>query len=305
MSILTPPKPHPSTQTPSGSELAPLPIIEGEQSEDGKRVSEEVYWQHYYHHLDFSYEWNNGILEVKPMSDFAKAQLYLWFSDLLRHYLNVHPIAYLVLLDIGFRLALPHKTSVRKPDLGLILKSNPVQMAGPDRTYRGIFDLCIESLSDSARSEIARDVVAKKNEYEAIGVSEYYILDDQERYTVFYERNAAGVYQPLPVQAGGIIASGVLPGFQFRQADLYRQPTWQEMVEDPVYQGFVLPAYVAVEQRAKAEAQARQQAEAARQAMARQLQEAEADRQQAEAARQAMARQLQEAEEKLKQAGLL
>ncbi len=57
-----------------------------------------------------------------------------------------------------------------------------IVIAGPDRTYQGIFDLCIESLSDSTRSEIERDVVAKKNEYEAIGVQEYYILDDKGMY---------------------------------------------------------------------------------------------------------------------------
>ncbi len=289
MSVLTPPKIDPLTRIPVVSNHPP--ILEGEQSEDGKRVSEEAYWQHYYHHPDFSYEWNNGILEVKSMSDFAKSQLYLWFSTLLQHYVNVHPIAYLIVLDIGFRLALPHKTTVRKPDLGLILKSNQVQIAGSDRSYQGIFDLCIESLSDSARSEIDRDVINKKNEYESIGVQEYYILDDQDRYTVFYERTAAGVYQPLPVQPGGVIASGILPGFQFRLEDLYRQPTWQAMVEDPVYQGFVLPAYVAERQRAD-------QAEADR------LVEAQA-RQQAEAMQQELAHKLQEAEEKLKQAGLL
>ncbi len=38
-------------------------------SEDGLHVSENEYWEKYYEHPDFNYEWNNGALEEKPMAD--------------------------------------------------------------------------------------------------------------------------------------------------------------------------------------------------------------------------------------------
>ena len=38
-------------------------------SEDGLRVLEETYWEKYYHHPDFNYEWVNGRLEVNPISN--------------------------------------------------------------------------------------------------------------------------------------------------------------------------------------------------------------------------------------------
>ncbi|MCP3943473.1 MAG: Uma2 family endonuclease, partial [Desulfobacteraceae bacterium] len=128
-------------------------------SEDGLRVSEEEYWEKYYNHPDFAYEWNNGILEEKPMANYLSSETYRWFASVLEEYLKANPVAKPVFLDIGFRLALPGKTSIRKPDVSLILNSNPVGIHGGDSTYRGIFDLCIEFLSDSKQSEIDRDTI--------------------------------------------------------------------------------------------------------------------------------------------------
>lgn len=138
--------------------------------------------------------------------------------------------------------------------MALFLLTNLVQMADEDRTYWGVFDLCVECVSDSTRAEIERDTITKKGEYEAVGVQEYYILDDQHQSTTFYELTASGVYQPIQAQAG-IIASRVLSDFQFRIEDLYRQRPWEDLVEDQVYQHFVLPAYVAEKERANRESQ--------------------------------------------------
>ena len=245
MSILS----FPPTQT----RPATPTFSEDDLSEAGRRVSEERYWRDYYEHPDFNYEWNNGILEVKPMADFSQSQLYFWFLRLLEFYLEIHPVAAKVGLEIGFKLNLPHKVTIRKPDLALFLNTNQVLMTPTDRTYWGVFDLCIEFVSDSTRAEVERDTVTKKGEYEAIGVQEYYILDDQGRHTIFYEQTANGLYQPLPIQTGGVIASRVLPGFQFRLEDLYRQPAWTQLIEDVVYQNFVQPAYQAERERANQE----------------------------------------------------
>ena len=43
----------------------------------------------------------------------------------------------------------------------------------------------------------------------------------------------------------------MLPGFQFRKQDLYRKFNPDKMVDDPVYQGFVLPGYSEAKQRAE------------------------------------------------------
>ena len=221
------------------------------QSEDGKVVSEAVYWRDYYEHPDFNYEWNDGILEEKPMADVRNAAIYRWLLKLLEAYLEVFPIARLVNLEIGFRLPLTTKTTIRKPDLFAVRNDNPIPLNDLDRNYRGIVDLAIESLSDSTPKEIERDIKHKKAEYEGVGVQEYYILDAAGAHMSFYQRTAAGLYVSIAPVDGDLIRSVILPGFQFRIGDLYRQPYLIELAADTVYQGFVLPEYQA--QKARAE----------------------------------------------------
>ncbi len=203
------------------------------RSKDGLRVSEEEYWQTYYHDPDFVYEWNNGILEEKPMADSLSFKMYRWFLLLLEEYLKTHSIAKVIGLDLGFRLALSKKKSIRKPDLAVILHANPVDIDDEDSTYQGIFDLCIEFLSDSKPKEVTRDTVVKKAEYCQTGVKEYFILDRKGKNTAFYRLNTQGSYAPI-LQSEGIIRSDVLVDFQFRVEDLYIQPPLEERLHDPV-----------------------------------------------------------------------
>jgi hypothetical protein len=224
--------------------------VEGLHSANGLRVSEDVYWEKYSHDPDFRYEWNNGILEEKPMADYLSFAMYSWFFSLLKEFLKAHLIARIIGLDIGFRLALPHKTSIRRPDLALILHSNPVAIADDDCTYQGIFDLCIEFLSDSTPEDVKRDTVVKKAEYCQAGVREYFILDRKGKETAFYRLTDAGMYAPIP-GPDGIFRSEVLPGFQFRLQDLYEHPDFRERLDDHVYNSFILLDYQAEHQRAE------------------------------------------------------
>jgi len=265
--------------------------FEEPRSEDGLAVSEEVYWAEYYNHLDFNYEWNNGILEEKPMADVQNATLYRWFLLLLEFYLHVQPIAQLVNLEVGFRLALPDKITIRKPDLFVVRNDNPTPLQATDATFHGIGDLCVESISDSKKSEVERDTVAKKAEYAGAGVKEYFILDAERRYTTFYRRTPNGDYAPVPVGADGIVRSEVLPGFQFRVADLYRLPSWLEMTADPVYQHFVLPEYQQMQALVEQEsARAEQESARAEQESARAEQESARAEQESARAEQERAR---------------
>lgn len=217
-------------------------------------VSEALYWEKYYDISDGGYEWNNGQLEELPVTDYAKYMMYLWFVDVLRDFLQVHPLARIVGLELGFRLALPTKTTIRKPDLGVVLNSNPIPLGDHHRSYQGIFDVCVESLSDSSQTEIDRDAIIKRAEYAAAGVQEYYLLDEGGIETQFYGLNQNGVYEPLP-RVDGVVRSRVLPGFQFRVTDLYDKPGAAQMMADPVYADFIAPLARAERQRAEAERQ--------------------------------------------------
>ena len=228
---------------------------------DGLRVSEETYWREYYLESDIHYEWNNGRLEEKPVSDYGTFLVYAWFVRLLQHFLDTRPIARMVALEMGFRLALPTGTVIRKPDFGVVCNSNPQPLLPLDASYHGVFDLCIEALSDLERRGSERDTVTKKAEYAAGGVPEYYILHREPERQAFFTRAAAGLYVPI-VPDDGIIRSRVLPGLQFRLTDLLTQPEPKAMVRDPVYADFVLPEWREAEQRTEAQTRARREAEA-------------------------------------------
>jgi Uma2 family endonuclease len=256
-------------------------------SEDGLFVSEEEYWEKYYNHPDFSYEWKNGYLEEKPVADHKSYLMYKWFLKLADQFLTVHPIAEMTGLEIGFRLELPGDTSIRKPDMAIVLNDNPVILHLTDCNYSGTFDMCIESLSYSKLKEIKRDTVDKKKEYQGIGVREYYILDARKKETAFYRLNRKGKYEKIQPVGTDIIQSEVLPGFRFRISDLYEQRSLEELTEDEVYQDYVLPFYRDARQKAELE---RRKALQAEQRAESEKQKADQERQRAEQAEQKAAR---------------
>ncbi|MEZ4661361.1 MAG: Uma2 family endonuclease [Caldilineaceae bacterium] len=262
----------------NGQRLHDIVELEALLSEDGKYVTEEEYWADYYLGADSNYEWNNGRLEAKPISDYAQFRLYLWFLGILNDFLHVNPIGRMIGLEMGFRMELPHKVAIRKPDLTVVLDTNPVPLRDKDRSYDGIFDLCIESISDSKPSQVTRDVQVKFQEYAAGGVPEYFILDERQKETAFYQLSAQGIYVPIEPQ-NRVIRSQILPGFQFRFADLYRLPEPPELVDDPVYAGFASPFVRAERKQAERE---RNRAEQERQRAEQEHNRAEQERDRAE-----------------------
>jgi len=226
---------------------------DGVTSKDGLAVSEEEYWKKYYHDPDFIYEWNNGQLEVRPMSDQKGSETYQWFCGIMHCYIRTHPVGRMTNLEIGFRLALPHKVVVRVPDLAVVLDGNPAGLDDDDCTYGGIFDLCVESLSHSSHDQVVRDTVEKRDEYAWGGVGEYHIIDARGIETAFHRLDRRGMYVPIPPTAEGVIRSTVLPGFQFRVSDLYTRPSLETLAEDGVYHDYVFPSHKEVRRQAERE----------------------------------------------------
>ena len=220
------------------------------------QITEAEYWEKYYDYPNVTYEWKNGELEEKGVSDFLTFSMYKWFFELLEHYLRTYPIAQTT-GDMGFSLPLSsYQNDIRRPDLAVVLNANPIPLKPTDKSYKGTYDLCIEALSDSSKQDIERDTTEKKAEYAQAGVKEYYILDGHDRYTAFYYLNQRGIYVPIKAVTGDIIQSAVLPGFQFRRADLLTKPSPDEMIDDSIYQSFVLPGY-SEERRARQAAEQR------------------------------------------------
>ncbi len=178
------------------------------------------------------------------MPDFLSISLYQWFFRLLEEYLTVFPIGRMMALEMGFRLELgDNEVSIRKPDLAVILHANPVVPHPTDRSFHGVCDLCIEFLSDSTPAEVERDTVHKKEENAKAGVAEYYILDRLRKHTAFYFLNQQGVYETMKYKEPGVIHSRVLDRFAFRLEDLEKQVTFERLIDDPLYQPFLLKSF--------------------------------------------------------------
>ncbi len=239
----------------------------------GRRVTKEEYWARWYENpypnLDVSYEWNNGILEAKPLPNYPQIMLYRWFSHLLGHFLEVNPIAKVIDLETGVSMTVLDAAEpsgkwevVYKPDLGVVLNDNPASWGAIEqRAYEGICDLIVEAVSDSTQAEVRRDTEEKRSGYARAGVKEYFILDPSDRHMHFLHLTSDGRYIEIQPDAAGVIHSRVLPGFRFRRADLLKKPDQTDLSLDAIYANYVIPGHRDSVQRAEAEAEARRQAE--------------------------------------------
>ena len=279
--------------------------------DEGRYVTLEEYWAKWYENpypdIDVSYEWNNGILEAKPLPNAPQLELYNWFLDLLRRFLNTHDIAKLINLETGFVLTVAdteepsgERVQVRKPDIGVILNNNPVSWGGINqRHFGGVCDFIVEAVSDSTRAEVLRDTEEKKRDYALGGVKEYYILDPSGEHMHFFRLTSVESYEEIPPDAEGVIRSKTLSGLQFRHADLGRLPELVELALDEVYAGYVIPDLKVAVNRAE-EAEAQIEVEAQRADVETQRADAEAQRADAEnMARQQAVERVQELEAEL------
>ena len=239
----------------------------------GRRVSKEEYWARWYENpypdMDVSYEWNNGILEAKPLPNYPQIRQYGWFYTLLNCYIQSHPIAKLINLETGVSMTVLDSGEpsgkwevVYKPDIGVVLNDNPAPWGAVElRAFEGVCDMIVEEVSDSTLAEVRRDTEEKRRGYALAGVKEYFILDPADRYMRFYRLTADRRYAQIRPGAGGVIRSQVLPGFQFRRRDLLDLPDLAELALDELYAGYVIPGFLDSMNRAEEEAAARRQAE--------------------------------------------
>ncbi len=246
----------------------------------GRRVTKEEYWAKWYQNpyprIDVSYEWINGILQAKPPSNHPQIKQYHWFLSLISLYTETYPIADLIHLNCGVSMTVPDPAQpsgewdvVYKPDLGVIRHDNPAPWGAVGQyAFEGVCDICVEEISDASPEEVRRDTHEKKKGYAIAGVKEYYILDPEDRHMRFYRLTDDRRYEEIEPDALGILRSHVLPGFQFRRADLLKQPAIAQLSIDEIYADYVFPGHLdsalrvqKEEERAAAAAEARRLAE--------------------------------------------
>ena len=109
----------------------------------------------------------------------------------------------------------------REPDLLFVAQAHLDRLTA--NRLIGPADLVIEIISDES---VSRDRAVKFYEYQAVGISEYWLIDPrlgQERIDI-YRLDAQGKYQPILPDATGRYTTPLLPGFSFDPAWLWQLP---------------------------------------------------------------------------------
>ena len=124
-----------------------------------------------------------------------------------------------------FEMRLSNRLS-REPDIVFVAREHIHRLDG--KRLAGPADLAVEVVWPDS---VTRDRREKLAEYDEAGVREYWLVDTRPGHedTRFFQRSAAGRFEPAAADADGRYRSAVLPGFWFRPDWL-----WQEPLPDPV-----------------------------------------------------------------------
>jgi Uma2 family endonuclease len=127
---------------------------------------------------------------------------------LIQSYLDTHPIG--ELFSAPFDVVLSF-TDVVVPDLIYLSKARAHLLTA--KNLQGAPDLVVEILSPSTRP---RDERLKRDLYERVGVTEYWLVDPDGDFVTIYRRGAAEFLPPLRFEKDAVVTTLLLPGFELR-----------------------------------------------------------------------------------------
>ena len=129
---------------------------------------------------------------------------------------------------------LPTRPSGREPDLMFVANEHLDRLT---RQYvDGPADLVVEIVSPEST---IRDRREKRDEYEAAGIPEYWLIDEPRQAALFYVLGEDGRYRLRPTDPDGIYPSTILPRLRLRVSWLWQSPppTLDEAFADLPYPG--------------------------------------------------------------------
>ena len=167
----------------------------------------------------YLYELARGVLVVTKVPKGKHAQVVDNTHEALSNYRRLHPG---LVRRIGHGSDVRYVTSLftsdRHPDLAVLFLQAPADVEGKPLSVLGV-----EVVSRGKRAR-RRDYVEKREEYLAIGLLEYWIVDPEERrVTVLIRREADGVsaWEERTFTGLDVIGSDLLPGFAGTVAELW------------------------------------------------------------------------------------
>jgi len=131
---------------------------------------------------------------------------------LIQSYLDTHLIGELFSAPFDVVLSF-HDVVV--PDLIYLSKARAHLLTV--KNLQGAPDLVVEILSPSTKP---RDERLKRNLYERVGVSEYWLVDPDQDVVTIYRRGGAGFLPPIRFEKDGVVTTPLLPDFELPLARL-------------------------------------------------------------------------------------
>jgi Uma2 family endonuclease len=164
-------------------------------------------------------EWVNGEAIIFVPPTLLHQELVGFLYILIKQFSRLFDLGKVLIAPCEMRAA--PDGPAREPDLLFVSRAHGDRLR--ERRVAGPADLVVEVVSETS---VYRDRVDKFEEYQDIGVLEYWLIDarpGRER-TDFFQLSTDGKYVPVPLDAEGRYHSLVLPGFWFRPAWLWRDP---------------------------------------------------------------------------------
>ncbi len=152
-------------------------------------------------------EWVDGEVEVLSPASSRHQRIKRFLVGLMDRYAGHHQCG--EVFDAPFLVRLPeHLRRAREPDILFIRQEKLFRVK--EAYFDGSPDLIVEIVSPDSRK---RDYKVKYTEYEAAGVSEYWIIDPYRRQVSFFRLGVEGRFQPVQPDDQGVFRSEAFPGF--------------------------------------------------------------------------------------------
>ena len=135
-------------------------------------------------------------------------------SSVLQFYAEAKKLGIIYNEPYQMKMILDGKIKGREPDLFFVKTENLDRVK--EQFFDGAADLVIEIISPES---VARDTQDKFEEYEAAGVTEYWLIDPNRRTANFYGFDETGKYRLLPISPDEKFESRVIEG-------LWVKPEW-------------------------------------------------------------------------------
>jgi Uma2 family endonuclease len=164
-------------------------------------------------------EWVDGEVTVFMPPTERHADITLFLSVLFALYVRTLGLG--KVFTAPFEMRVRPDSSFREPDILFVGQSHLDRLDG--NRVNGPADLVVEVISTSS---VRRDRAVKFAEYQAAGVTEYLMVDSQERKNrvELFRLGTDGTYQPVLADDRGRLHFETLPGFWLDRSWLRQEP---------------------------------------------------------------------------------